>query len=93
MDIAAAVSAAIKTHSKYVRQDVARKFARKMRAHAERIRTWGTGGHANDGRLTRSIVNAMCWGVGDEHNVKMIRRYEEAAKAADRFVVAGRRVR
>ena len=70
------------------RYDRAKAFAKKMRAAAERVKVWGTGGHANDGRLSRSIVNAMCFGCGDEWNQRMIREYEAAAKAAERFCTA-----
>lgn len=67
------------------RYDRAKAFARKMRAAAERVKAWGTGGHDNDGRLNRSIVNAMSFGCADEWNLRMIAQYEAAAKAAERF--------
>ncbi len=89
-DIGKSVSESIKALGPrtYHRYDRAKAFAKKMRAAAARVREWGTGGHANDGRLNRSVVNAMCFGCGDEWNVRMIRQYEAAAKAAERFCTA-----
>lgn len=72
-----AVSEAIKGlgPETYHRYDKALKFARKMRAKAARLR--------GDGY--RTLVDAMCMGVGSGHRWSMVRRYEAAAKAAERF--------
>ncbi len=84
------VSDAIKMHGRFARYNVAKKFARRMRENAARVREFGCmrGGEMGEGQkvLGRAIINAMCWGVGDEHNVRMIRRYEAAAEAAERFM-------
>lgn len=88
--IAHGVSEAIKMHGRWRRYDVAKKFARKMREAAQRVTDYGcmTAGEMGEGQkmLGRAVINAMCWGVGDERNVKMIARYEAAAKAAERFM-------
>jgi hypothetical protein len=57
------------------RYDPAVKFARKMRAAAERLR--------NDRH--RTVIDHMCMGVGSGHRWAMVRRYEAAAIAAERF--------
>ncbi len=59
----------------YHRYDPAMKFARKMRAAAARLR----------GDRRRDVIDAICMGVGSGHRWAMIRRYEAAAKAAERF--------
>lgn len=86
-DVSKAVSESIKSLGPrtYHRYDRALAFARKMQANANRVRKWGTGGHADDGRICREVVNAMSFGCGDEWNQRMIRQYEAAAKAALRF--------
>ncbi len=72
-----AVSEAIKNlgPKTYHRYDKALKFARKMRAKANRLR--------NDPE--RNAIDALCMGVGSGHRWAMVRRYEAAAKAAERF--------
>ena len=86
MDTAKAVSEAIKGMNRWRRPDAGRAFARKMRAHADRIRDWGCklpGG--KNAAIPRDIMNALCMGCGDDHNRRMIKKYEAAAKAAERF--------
>ncbi len=72
-----AVSEAIKAIGPrtFHRYDPAKRFARKMRAKAERLR------HDPE----RIFLDAMCMGVGSGHRWSMVRRYEAAAKAAERF--------
>lgn len=72
-----AVSEAIKNLGPrtYHRYDKALKFARKMRAKANRLRN-------DDGQ---NFIDAMSMGVGSGHRWVMVRRYEAAAKAAERF--------
>lgn len=71
------VSEAIKSYGPrtYHRYDPALRFARRMRAKAARLRGDGF----------RDLVDAMCWGVGSGHRREMIKRYEAAAIAAERF--------
>jgi hypothetical protein len=69
----------------YHRYDKAKLFARKMRLHAARIREWGCKQPGKRNDIPRRVLNAICWGCGDEHNRRMIAKYEEAAKAAERF--------
>ena len=57
------------------RRGPARKFAVKMRAAAYRLR--------HDDK--RNMIDAMCMGVGSGHRWAMVRRYEAAALAAERF--------
>lgn len=68
------------------RAERARRFARRMREAERRVREEGTRlpGGARP-RLPRGVVNVLCFGVGDEHNRKMIERYRQAAMAAERF--------
>jgi len=75
--IQARVSEAIKGFGpkSYHRFDKAAAFARKMRAKASRLR--------NDRQ--HGIIDAMCFGFGSGHRREMIRRYEAAAMAAERF--------
>jgi len=75
-----AVSEAIKGFGPrtFHRYDPAKKFARKMRAAAARLR------HDDQ----RNAIDAMCMGVGSGHRWAMVRRYEAAAKAAERFCTA-----
>ncbi len=75
-----AVSEAIKNFGPrtFHRYDPAKKFARKMRAAAARLR----------GDDYRTLVDAMCMGVGSGHRWAMVRRYEAAAIAAERFCTA-----
>lgn len=72
-----AVSEAIKGlgPKSYHRYDPALRFARRMRAAAARLR--------GDGQ--RDLIDALCMGVGSGHRWTMVRRYEAAAKAAERF--------
>ena len=62
----------------YHRYDKALKFARKMRAKANHLRT----------APHFIMVDALCMGVGSGHRWAMIHRYEAAAKAAERFCTA-----
>jgi hypothetical protein len=70
-----AVSEAIKNLGPrtFHRYDKAKKFARKMRIHAWRLR----------GDESQDFIDAM--GVGSGHRWVMVRRYEAAAIAAERF--------
>ena len=91
MNVAKRVSSAIKNqhpYSKFLREGVARKFAAKMRKNAERVREFGThmAGMRVYPTIPRDIVNAMCFGCGDEHNRAMIKKYTDAAVAAERFL-------
>lgn len=72
-----AVSEAIKGFGpkSYHRFDPAARFARKMRAKAARLRE----------NFNLNLIDAMCWGVGSGHRWCMVRRYEAAAAAAERF--------
>lgn len=81
------VSDIIKAYPRYQRYDVAKKFARKMRAHIARVDDMGAGNPPGDGQkiLGRQIINAMSWGVGAAHDYRTMRRYEAAARAAERF--------
>jgi hypothetical protein len=64
-------------------------FARRMRRAEARVREHG----ARMARLPvyppllllRRVVNAMCWGCGDECNRLLVARYAAAASAAERF--------
>jgi hypothetical protein len=86
MDVAKAVSQALRNMSRWGRYDTAKKFAARMLLHERRIRDWGCdlpGGKRPN--LPRDVINAMCWGVGDEHNRAMIAKYKAARLAAERF--------
>lgn len=90
MDTAKRVSQAIKNkypNSRYGRVQYAQKFVNKMLDNARRIRLYGT--RLQTGKsstIPRAVINAMCFGYGDEHNRTMIKKYTEAARAAQRFV-------
>jgi hypothetical protein len=92
MDTAKRVSDAIKNkhpgnYQKYHRRETARKVAQKMWAHVVRIREWGTRLPSGEQpKIPRAIINVMCFGGADEHNRRMIKKYTEAAKAAERFL-------
>lgn len=81
------VSDAIKMYGRWQRHDVAKKFARKMREQIARIQRYGAGNPIGEGQrvLGREIINALTWGVGAAHENRMMRRYEAAARAAERF--------
>lgn len=75
-----AVSEAIKNLGPrtFHRYDKAKQFARKMRIHAWRLR----------GDESQDFIDAMSMGVGSGHRWVMVRRYEAAAIAAERFCTA-----
>lgn len=75
-----AVSEAIKCLGPrtYHRYDKAKAFARRMRVKADRLRF--------DDKAT--LIDAMCMGVNSGHRWVMVRRYEAAAIAAERFCTA-----
>lgn len=86
--VAAAVSAALKGVEAWKRRSVAEKFARRMRRAEARVRENGArlaGMAVYPPLLPRGVVNALCWGCGDEHNRALIARYRAAAQAAERF--------
>jgi hypothetical protein len=88
--IAKRVSEALKNVSQWTRREAARKFANRMWNAAARVREEGChkAGMPYPARLPRAVINAMCWGVSDGHAIVMIKRYEAAAKAAERFCKA-----
>jgi len=92
MDISKRVSQTIKnkypsTYDKYRRQEYARIIARKMWANVNRVKEWGTRlPNGETSKIPRELLNAMCFGCGDGQNRRMIKKYTEAAKAAERFL-------
>lgn len=92
MDISKRVSQAIKSkypskYDKYRRQDYARIIAAKMWANVNRVKEFGTRlPNGESSKIPRELLNAMCFGCGDGHNRKMIKKYTEGAKAAERFL-------
>jgi hypothetical protein len=97
MNTAKRISDVIKNkhpHSRYLRTEYARKIAVKMWNNVERVKEEGTRlPSGNRPLIPRAILNAMCFGAGDGHNVTMIKKYTEAAKAAERFLRRVRRSR
>lgn len=88
--LAVKVSAACKELTRCYRREKIAAFARRMRQAADRVRYEGARCSRIDGgntpRIPRRVLNALCWGVGDEHNRAMIAKYTEAAVTAERFL-------
>ena len=91
MDISKRVSQTIK--NKYPstcgvrRREYARIIATKMWANVNRVKEWGTRlPNGETSKIPRELLNAMCFGCGDGHNRRMIKKYTEAAMAAERFL-------
>jgi hypothetical protein len=92
MDTAKAVSQALKgIWGKCARYDAAKVFADRMWKAECRVREWGCDLPQGPSPIARCLVNALCFGFGDEHNRKMIKKYHEARIAAERFCRPRRR--
>lgn len=86
MDVAKAVSQALKgIYGSYTRYEAAKKFADRMWKAEQRVREWGCDLPQGEPQVKRILINALCFGVGDEHNRLMIKKYHDARLAAERF--------